>query len=123
MKTTQGRAQNTASPTRLPPPPPNQQQPVLGLRSSVDGEHDEYSSDEDHVSKASDFASPSKVNLQQPVPVLTSHSSGNDNSMNSSGGSVGKELVYKTLTRPHPRGATVSRRERVRRGKWKQGNR
>ena len=45
-----------------------------------------------------------------------------NDSLNSSSGSIGKQLVQNALNRPHPRGATVSKRERVRKGRWKQGN-
>ena len=120
-----------------PPPPPNGNtnsannppvNPVLNHRSpSVE---DTYSSDEDHVDLENYKHTPEKGKRSDLGAFSTT---GSDNvehgTMNmehsvngSSGGSVGKQLVQEALSRPHPRGATVSRRERVRKGRWKQGN-
>jgi len=108
--------------------PPPHSNPSLNHRSpSVE---DTYSSDEDHVEEGED----DYVKIDKGVIPETlfkgmggiEEEEDNNNMVesvnSSSGGSVGKQLVKSALERPHPRGATVSRRERVRKGRWKQGN-
>ncbi|GMH87519.1 hypothetical protein TL16_g10879 [Triparma laevis f. inornata] len=126
----------------LPPPPPGGDQPSQLFRSmSTD---DAYSSDEDHVEEGAENYSPAKpttatVHQHKPVDrikeivkepftpspvhvnVNDTDNDGTVSSINSSSGSVGKRYVKEALTRPHPKGATVSRKERVRKGKWRKG--
>jgi len=124
IKTRGGGRGEAGGSSSLPPPPPTSSNnppsnPALNHRSpSVE---DTYSSDEDHVDAENYRPSPEKERGDNRVFEV----GGNPNmeSVNSSsGGSVGKQLVQEALSRPHPRGATVSRRERVRKGRWKQGN-
>ncbi|GMH60327.1 hypothetical protein TrST_g5641 [Triparma strigata] len=129
----------------LPPPPPEGSAGGLFRSMSTD---DAYSSDEDHVEKGHENYSPAKpaavasTTMQQhrpandpikqivrepftPSPEPTNNDTyendGTVSSINSSSGSVGKRLVKQAMTREHPKGATVSRKERVRKGKWRKG--
>ena len=43
-------------------------------------------------------------------------------SINSNSGDYGRTLVKNSLTRPHPTGAVISKREQVRKGKWSKGD-
>jgi len=115
----------------LPPPPPppplndgsnnnnnnnnnnNLKKPDHFYRSiSTDG-GDDYSSDSDHYNDNDHDSSPQQQHLSPSSSTL---------SVSSEAGSFGRHLVKSSLTRPHPQGAMISKREYVKKGKWTLGD-